>query len=770
MKRLICVYIALMLALSAHSATYKIFEGKQVSSQSGLVGLYETDGKLYMEVPRTLLGKRLLTGTMVEACSDMLESNVGYQPIAPYVVSFEEVQGQLLLNKVNDSYASNEGGGNMDISNINTVERMFEIKEFSADSSAFLIDVSSYFLRNDKSMDPIDPKAFNAAQGYVKRTGSFIPKTTLLRGFTSGDGFFSVSVSNSYKVKAAFLGVFSAEEQPVVTSVVRRSFILLPETSMLPVEYDVKVGTSSVSLEDYNQNKLKSSTKVYATKWRLESGKDGVVKNPICFYIDPSFPDSWRNSVAECVEQWNTAFEKVGIKGALETRLYASDDQGVIPSDIRYNFIRYNLSPSENIVDSKWCDPATGEILGAGIVVNHGVAELIKKNLLMQVSAGCPECRTMELDSTLFSKALKSMIMRNLGHCLGLSDNMAGSHAYPVDSLSKADFTSKYGISTSVMDELPFNFIAYSSSQVEKGTAMMQENVGVYDLYALSRLYNGKFDDSEYFFGKRQKVTDFYDPRSMSFDLGDDAVMSVTKGMEGLAAVLREMNSWISGEDPDYNFRTGLQEVVVLQAYEYIKQIFVNVGGIYVSPKASDDNHNTYVSVPKDVQRRHLKWALECIDDLAFLDNEALKEDSPLRGDTGEFCQKYFTNFIFIQIDAMWLSEVKSDLPYTQEEALADVAQHIWKGAKRGKEPTDLQKFQRNLYVDNLLSWSGVRGNYYFREASTKRELSRPDKTHIWYGVLLDTKKLLEKASRMATSPEAKNHYDYLLFKIRQFI
>ena len=206
--------------------------------------------------------------------------------------------------------------------------------------------------------------------------------------------------------------------------------------------------------------------------------------------------------------------------------------------------------------------------------------------------------------------------------------------------------------------------------------------------------------------------------------------------------------------------------MILLQAYEYIKQVFVSVGGIYINPKSSSDEHKSYVSVPKKIQRDYLIWALNRIDDLSFLDNEELQANSALRGDTGEFCQKYFSNFIFVQLDAMWYSEVKSDDPYTLEAALADVAEHIWKGAERGKTPTDLQKYQRSLYVDNLLSWSGVRGNYYFREKTVNREVSRPDKTHILYGFLKDTKKLLEKAVKKADSPEALNHYQYLLYLI----
>ena len=769
MKKMIMICIALSLALSMHSAEYKAFEGKKVTSTRGLVGLHEVESKIYMEVPLSLTGKRFLTGTVVEQCSDMLESNIGYQPVEPYMVSFRESCGSLILYRLNGSYNASAQDNNLSASNINTVERIFEIKEFSSDSSSVLIDATSYFLSHDKSMDPIDPKAYNAAEGFVKRTGSYVPKTTLLHGFTAGEDFFSVSVSNSYKVKAAFLGVFASDAQTVVTSVVRRNFVLLPEVPMTPVEYDVKVGTYSVSLEDYDHGKPKSSSVKYATRWRLDVGADGAVTKPVIFYVDDSFPDTWKTGILASVNEWNNAFQKIGFDSVLEARMYTGAED-VAPSDIRFNFIMYNLSPAEKITDNRWCDPSTGEILGAGIVVNHGVSELVKKNLLLQTSAGSEASRTMTVDSVLFARALKSMLMRHLGHCLGLSDNMAGSHAYPVDSLSRASFTSKYGISSSVMDELPFNFIAYSSDNVEDGVLMMQDSPGEYDLYALSRLYGGSVNESRAYFGKRQKLTDFYDPRSMSFDLGDDSAASVEKGLAGLGAVIRRLNEWISAEDPDYNFREGLQEAVVLQAYEYMKQVFVNVGGIYVSPKEEGDLHNTYASVPKDVQRRHLLWALERIDDLSFLDSEQLKEDSPLRGDTGEFCQVYFTNFIFIQLDAMWLSEIRSADPYTQEQALSDVGAHIWKGAERGCTPTDIQKYQRYLYIDNLLSWAGVRGNYYFREPTVKREVSRPDKTHTWYGKLMDTKKLLEKACRKAHTPEAENHYRYLLHTLNRYL
>ena len=765
---LICSFLVLTVVLNAHA--YKVFDGKKVCSEKGIVGLYESEGKIYLEIPRSLLGKRLLTGTSVEECSDMLESNVGYQPLKPYIVVFEKNHSSILLRRMNESYVDIEGTKLAD-SNISPIEKVFSIKEFSSDSTAYLVDATSFFLSHDKTVDPIDPKAFNAAEGFVKRTGTHVSSSTIFRGFDSGHDAFWVSVSNTYKVKAAFLGIFASDEKSLVHSVVRRSFVLLPEDKMIPVEKDPRIGTYSVSLEEYDHSKPKSSLRSYASRWRMDVSPDGKVMQPVCFYVDSSFPDAWKKYICESVQVWNEAFEDLGFKSALVTKVIPSEDDAFDPYDIRCNYIRYNLSPAEKITDSKWCDPSTGEILGAGIVVNHGVSEYIKKNLILQTSAGCPAARTLTVDSHLFGKALKSMLLRHVGHCLGLEDNMAGSYAYPVDSLAKAEFTRRNGLASSVLDELPFNFIAYSSENVEDGAMMIQDRLGDYDHYALSYLYGGeRAATRQIFYGKRQKPTDFYDPRSMSFDLGDDAVRSVEKGFEGLAVTLSGLNDWIEKCDADYNFRQGLQETVVLQAYEYIKQVFVNVGGIYVNPKVAGDMHHTFESVPKAIQRGHLLWALNRIDDLSFLDNDALKTDSPLRGDTGEFCQKYFTNFIFIQLDALWLSEIRSEDPYTQEEALQDVSDHIWRGAAKGVAPTELQKFQRETFLENLISWAGVRGNYYFREANTKRELSRPDRSHMWYGHLLEIKKLLEKACSKADSPEAERHYRYLLYKVNRYV
>ncbi|MFR4036743.1 MAG: zinc-dependent metalloprotease [Butyricimonas faecalis] len=62
---------------------------------------------------------------------------------------------------------------------------------------------------------------------------------------------------------------------------------------------------------------------------------------------------------------------------------------------------------------------------------------------------------------------IRSVIMREAGINLGLVYNVGASAVYPVDSLRSPSFTRKHGLSPSVMDYVPCNYIA-QPGDVEK--------------------------------------------------------------------------------------------------------------------------------------------------------------------------------------------------------------------------------------------------------------------------------------------------------------
>ena len=492
------------------------------------------------------------------------------------------------------------------------------------------------------------------------------------------------------------------------------------------------------------------------------------------FYVDTLFPASWIPYIFGCVEKWNGAFERLGYRGALAAKLYPAAEKadGVNDANIKYSCIRYNFSLSDRIADTRLADPGTGEILSAQIYVDSGISGRIHRDLLLQTAAADSMSRVETLPDSLFGAALSSRLMRSIGHCLGFTDNMAASFAYGPDSLRSASFTRTHGLAASVMDELPFNYVGYAFPLPEGDSpAIAQDVLGVYDYHAVAWLYgDGSRADTEtdrsdpgLEYGKRQSPKAFYDPRSMALDLGNDFVVSAGYGLEGLANVIPSVSSWMDAYDTDYSLRNTLQESIIMQAYEYIKQVFVNVGGIWLYPKYEGEDIDAFRSVPADIQRNCLLWAMDRIEDLSFLDDAVLDANWQLTGSTSDFCQKYFARFIFMQIDAMWLSEIKSEEadPYTQIDAMNDVNAFIWKEALAGETLSDLRKFEQVTCVDYLLMWSGLTGGL-------QKDIHRPERTHVWYGMLQDVSDILGKAVRKAPSASERDHYAYLSYRIRK--
>ena len=763
--------VLLISALSASAGTVPdIPDAKIKDSCTGLVNLYITDdNKIYAGLPLNIIGRDMMMGTMVERCSDPMESSAGYQPENPVLVHFEIADSTVLLCRNNDTWYA--GGVSSDNSHIPSVLESFRIEGYNNDSTEVVFEATSFFMRSDKSVDPIDPKAYNGAAGAVKRTGTHLSENTYLSGYGVFDDNFSVSVCHTYRLKSAFLGVFAAEGWTNLTSEVRRTFILLPQDRMPLKKADDRVGTYYVSLDSYSDSQTGSREDRFSVRWRLDTDSSGIVVKPVCFYIDNAFPSSWIPYIAGAIDEWNKAFENAGLRNALTYMMYPEDSAWFNQGNIKYPCIRYNFSMSENISDSRFTDPRTGEILGAGIYVNAGICESIRRDLILQTGAASSDSRNEVIPEALFGSILKSRMMRSIGHCLGLTDNMAGSFAYSPDSLKYASFTDIHGLSASVMDDLPLNFVGYSDNIEKKpAPAITQEKLGPYDYMAIEWLYGNPADDlwqnrpsPEYEYGKKQSPKSFYDPRSMALDLGNDFTVSAGYGLDGLANVVKGLDSWLDIYDTDYSIRNRMQEYIILQAYEYIKQVFVNVGGIYLYPKYDGEALSSYQSVPSDIQRRCLLWAMDRIEDMSFLDNSSLEADWQLTGSTSDFCEKYFSRFIFMQIDAMWLSESKSEetRPYTQIDAMEDVNRYIWKEAINGEKLTDLRRFQQSSCVDYLLMWSGFQGG-------APADIHRPDRANLWYGMLLDVSEIISRAEKRSRVQADKDHYAYLSYRIRK--
>ena len=86
-------------------------------------------------------------------------------------------------------------------------------------------------------------------------------------------------------------------------------------------------------------------------------------------------PVRYRRWVAQGVEYWNKAYEKIGFLNAIEVD-YQDAQTGrnmeLDPEDVRYNFIRWLNNDIGTAIGPSRVNPMTGEILDADIILTDG--------------------------------------------------------------------------------------------------------------------------------------------------------------------------------------------------------------------------------------------------------------------------------------------------------------------------------------------------------------------------------------------------------------
>ena len=671
----------------------KLFKNKSHEVVKGLITLHKIDDKVYFEFPEKLLERKMLLGSMIESISNSNYGVAGQQPHTPLCIYFTRTDSTILIRKADLTSITDETNvqNAIDKNNLGAILATFKIKAMSPDSLSMVFDATKFFIDGNTDLDPFFP-----ADGLYSRKSSYKNDKSVLSGIMAYDDNVSITSYLSYEVTSFFFG-FEYEKDMPATALMKRSLVLLPEEKMQARINDPRIGVFYNGHMKFSGDNDGVKPVYYANRWKLEP-KDTLAfqrgeltdpVKPITFYIDPEFPPEWIPYITEGAKRWNKAYEEIGYKNAIVTKLYPLDDPEFDPNNIKYSCIKYAPTLTQNSMGPSWTDPRTGEIMSASVYLYHGVIDLLSDWLFIQTSVADKRVRTMNIPDEIIGEGISYITAHEIGHCLGLMHNMGASSAYPVDSLRSATFTQKYGTTPSIMDYARFNFIA-QEGDLEKGVKLTPPDLGVYDYYVIKWLYSpifsaknpeeevpilnkwvsDKIQDSMYRYGRQQIYTNF-DPGSQTEDLGDDQIKATNYAFNNLKYILKNLNSWVKDEDPDFAFRKKMSfSVINIQFYWYFRHVLTNIGGIYQYEKYESDPGPAYKSVPKDIQRESVLFLLDALENLSWMNNtEATKNIDEIYGDPSEYLRSVLFPYLMRWVANIGLSEAKAnENPYTQED------------------------------------------------------------------------------------------------------
>lgn len=157
---------------------------------------------------------------------------------------------------------------------------------------------------------------------------------------------------------------------------VHYSFFPIPKSKYRPRLADQRVGYFLTVLKDYSIQSHSDNFVRYINRWDLRKADPkaamSLPKEPVVFYLAKTIPHQYRKYVREAILEWNKAFEKIGILGALEARIQTTQDDWD-PEDNRYHVVSWITSEraSFGAIGPSRVNPLTGEILDADILFDE---------------------------------------------------------------------------------------------------------------------------------------------------------------------------------------------------------------------------------------------------------------------------------------------------------------------------------------------------------------------------------------------------------------
>ncbi len=728
--------------------TFAQFILPEAKVDSGLFTVYNQKDRFFLEIKPYILGKDILMVSRISkggADTRGAGNMIGFagDEINNAVIRLEQgVKNRIYIRQCSFTERSKDSTKEMYHSVMNAnllpIVASFPIEAYSKSGDGYIIDVTDYF-NGDNPMLFFSPQmkatlklgALQADRSYISKISSY-PINTEIRAIKT---YEKVAASG---IMAMF---FPDGGSNSITIEVNVSIVLLPEKPMKPRYNDDRVGYFTIGYKDFDLDPQGVKDIFLIKRWNLHPRKEDMEKynkgelvvpeKPIVFYIDPATPKKWVASLIQGVNDWQVAFENAGFKNAIQGKRAPTlkEDSTWSLEDARHSAIVYKPSTLANASGPSIADPRSGEILESHINWYHNVMSLLKDWYIIQASPSDKRARTNTFSDSLMGQLIRFVASHEVGHTLGLLHNFGSSSTVPVDSLRNKKWVEKNGHTPSIMDYARFNYVAQPEDSI--GDSGIFPRIGDYDKWAIEFGYRifpenetpgaekkrlnhwviNKLQNKRLFFGYEGLKA--LDPRSQSEAVGDDAMKAGHYGIKNLQFILPHLKEWVTEPNEDYSSLEKSLELLIRQYSIYINHVSVNIGGLYITPKTTDQPGDIFELVPKKTQKRAL----------TFLDKQLFT--TPFWLIEGASVGKVRVNIVNVigQIQKQTLDQLmgKEKLniliqyrilnpkdSYDINDYFSDLKKVIWSELYQHK-PVDI--FRRNLqktYLSNLLLLSGL--------------------------------------------------------------
>ena len=401
-----------------------------------------------------------------------------------------------------------------------------------------------------------------------------------------------------------------------VSVVIHHSFIRLPAPGFVPRKFDIRSGTISTQVYDFNQPLGQKVVLQLANHFRLEkidpAAARSKVKKPIVFYIDNAAPEPVRSALLKGVGWWSQAFDAAGFIDGFQAKILPKDAD---PMDIRYNIVHWSnrltrsWSYGEEVVD-----PRTGEIVRGGVVLGGDRARQdmsIFEGLvgIKDENSGGPN------DPVRVTLARMSQLgAHEVGHAIGYMHNFAASTQDR----------------TSVM-EYPGPRIKLIDGKLDLSDAYAV-GIGSWDKFEVDWLYGeappgldpdkvaGEKADKMVSAGTRfitdidSRADDTPTPWASMWDDGPDPVAELPRLMKVRAVALSNFGEGtLHPGEPLADLRRKFVPVFLLHRYQVVAAS-KSIGGMDYTYKDAGDGHPFPAPVPEAMQEAALNNILVALN------------------------------------------------------------------------------------------------------------------------------------------------------------